>query len=275
VRDRRERLIRIDLSPSAFIHVPQAPRVERRTLLARGPGNEWHMTSVCGVDAAGAQVGLSNHTWSHVDAPYHLLPDGATFDRLDPRQYLALRTRLVDLTRLGPERRETVNGVSYHTRIAPEDVPAEIGGCDALFFVTGFSALYASGYPMTSGADGHYPNLTPETALRLAAEPALRLVAIDAPSVDKPETNAAAHRTLLGRRPPILLLETLTAERLRQALDPLPREVLLTIEPLRAFGPGQDGALSSVFAYAAVEGEEAFYGEFVEAMRTARTVTGP
>lgn len=268
----RDRVIRIDLSPPAFIHVPQAPRVERRTILARGSENEWHMAGVCGVDAEGRQAGLSNHTWSHVDAPYHLLSDGLTFDRLNPRQYLASRTRIVDLTGSTPERRETVRGVSYHTRIAPEDLPADVGGFDAVFFVTGFSALYESGYPMTPGADEHYPNLTPEAAGRLAREPGLRLVAIDAPSVDKPETNAAAHRTLLGRRPPVLLLETLTAERLRGALNPLPREVLLTIEPLRAFGPGQDGALSSVYAYAAAQGEDAFFREFVEAMRTARLV---
>jgi len=271
----RERLVRIDLSPPAFIHVPQAPRIERRRILARGSGNEWHMAGVCGVDAAGAQVGVSNHTWSHVDAPYHLFEDGLTFDRLEPALYLALRTRLVDLTRTGPERRETVEGISYHTRIAPADVPPDVGEYDAVFFVTGFSALFASGYPMRPGADEHYPNLTPEAAVRLADESSLRLVAIDAPSVDKPETAAAAHRALLGRRPPVLLLETLTAERLTGALDPLPREVLLTVEPLRAYGPGQDGALASVFAYAAAEGEEAFFGEFMQAMRTARIVIGP
>jgi kynurenine formamidase len=272
----RERLVRIDLSPPVFIHVPQAPRVERRTFLERGAANEWHMSAVCGVGAKGEQVGLSNHTWSHVDAPFHLLPDGATFDALDPRQYLALRTRVVDLTASADAgRRETVAGVGYHTRIAPDDLPADAAEFDAVFFVTGFSALYASGYPMSAGADAHYPNITAEAAVQLAAHRGLRLVAIDAPSVDKPETNAAAHRTLLGRRPPVLLLETLTAERLGRAGTPLPREVLLTIEPVRAFGPGQDGALASVFAYAAAEGEEAFFGEFVRAMRTARIVTGP
>jgi kynurenine formamidase len=266
----RERLVKIDLSPPMFVHVPQAPRVERRTILTRGASNEWHMSSVCGVAADGTQVGLSHHTWSHVDAPFHLLPRGVTFDALDPAHYLALRTRVVDLTRSASERRETVAGVNYHTRIGIEDLPADLAGFDAVFFVTGFSALYASGYPMTEGADGHYPDVTADAARRLAGETQLRVVAIDAPSVDKPETDAAAHRILLGRRPPVLLLETLTAERLRRAPATLPRELLLTVEPLRAFGPGQDGALSSVFGYAAVPGEEAFYGEFVDAMRSAR-----
>ena len=36
---------------------------------------------------------MSNHTWSHLDAPYHLLGDGATFERLDPKHYLARRCR--------------------------------------------------------------------------------------------------------------------------------------------------------------------------------------
>ncbi|HXE80785.1 MAG TPA: cyclase family protein [Vicinamibacterales bacterium] len=268
--NRSERLIRVDLSPPIFIHVPQAPRVERRTWLARGPGNDWHMTTVCGIDAGGAAVGLSNHTWSHLDAPYHLLEGGLTFDRLDPRLYLAARTRVVDLTTSGPERRETVDGVSYHTCIAEADLPADANQYDAVFFVTGFSALYASGYPMRDGADAHYPHITADAAARLAAIPELRIVAIDGPSVDKPHTHAAAHRTLLGRRPPVLLLETLSAERLRRAIDPLPRDLLLTIEPLRAFGPGQDGALASVYAYAPVNGEEAFFEAFVAAMRSAR-----
>ncbi len=88
-----------------YIHVPQAPRIERSPIASRGPANEWQMWGVYGVNKAGDRVGISNHTWSHLDAPFHLLPAGAGFDRLDPRHYLALRTRVVDLAHTGPGRR--------------------------------------------------------------------------------------------------------------------------------------------------------------------------
>ena len=266
-------MYRIDLSPPDFIHVPQAPRIERRTYCTRDGQNEWHMWTAGSVTAAGERFGLSNHTWSHLDAPYHLLEEGPSFERIDPRRYLASRARVVDLTRTPAARRETVEGVDYHSRVDVADLPAGLDAYEAVLFVTGFAALYARGYPMRAGADAHYPNVTSEAAGRLAAMPGLRIAGIDGPSFDKPETNAIAHRLLLGRRPlPVLLLETLTFERLRASLNPLPEEVLLTIEPLRAFGADADGALSSVYAYAPEPGQDAAFGAFVQAMQTAKLV---
>jgi kynurenine formamidase len=266
-------LTRYDLSPPDYVHVPQAPRIDRPEILRRGGDNEWQMWGVTGVGPGGERTGVSNHTWSHLDAPYHLLGDGAPFERLDPKHYLAVDAVVVDLTRTGPERRETVNGVSFHTRIDLDDLPPATSDCEAVLFVTGFAELYASGYPMHEGADAHYPHVASAAAEHLAAQPRLRLIGIDGPSVDKPETHAAAHRILLGRRPPILLLETLTFERMRRDSLILPGRVLLTIEPLRAFGPGgQDGALSSVYAYAPEPGEEAAFATFSAALRAARLV---
>jgi kynurenine formamidase len=269
------RLIRVDLSPADYVHVPQAPRIERRPILSRGPGNEWQMWGVYGVDQNGHRVGLSNHTWSHLDAPYHLLPDGKSFDRLDPSHYLALRTRVVDLAASPADRRETIEGVTYHTRIDMADVPTDLEGYDAVLFATGFSALYARQYPMRDGADTHYPNVTAGAAECLASVHSLKVVAVDAPSVDKPASGAAAHRVLLGRQPePVLLLETLTTERMRAHWPHrLPHEVLLTVEPLRALGSiRQDGALCSVYAWAPAHGDEAFFAAFSEAVRSARLV---
>lgn len=266
-------MIRIDLSPPEFIHVPQAPRIERRTFCTRTPDNEWHMWTAGSVTAEGERLGLSNHTWSHLDAPFHLLPQGPTFEHLDPRHYLALDARVVDLTASAPDRRETVDGVNYHTRIDVADLPADLDAVEAVLFVTGFAALYATKYPMQPGADAHYPHVTREAAERLAALPGLRVAGIDGPSFDKPDTNATAHRVLLGKTPsPILLLETLTFERLRARIAPLPSRVLLTIEPLRAFGHDADGALSSVYAYAATPGEEAEFAAFSKALRSATLI---
>lgn len=267
-------MIRVDLSPPDFIHVPQAPRIERRTFCTRGPDNEWHMWTAGSVTREGERFGLSNHTWSHLDAPFHLLQDGVTFERLDPRRYLALEARIVDLTSSADSsRRETVDGVNYHTCIDAADLPSDIGDCEALLFATGFAALYATGYPMRDGADAHYPHVTTEAASLLAAQPGLRVTGIDGPSFDKPVTNAAAHRILLGRRPhPVLLLETLTFERLRAQGRSLPGRVLLTIEPLRAFGADADGALSSVYAYAPEAGEDEAFRAFSNLLRTARLI---
>lgn len=254
-------LLRIDLSPSDYTHVPQAPRIERREILRRGGDNPWQMMGVVGLGVDGACLGVSNHTWSHVDAPFHLLGDGASLDQIDPAQYLANRARVVDLkpgsTSVDPARTETIDGIEYHTLIDVDDLPSDLATCDALLFVTGFGALIDRGYPMRPAADYHYPGITAAAAARLAAAPRLKLVALDSPTIDKPEANAAAHRTLLSRRPaPVLIVETLTCERLRGALRPLPREVLLTVEPLRAFGPRPDGALASVYAWTAPSDRE-------------------
>ncbi|MBA2647639.1 MAG: cyclase family protein [Pyrinomonadaceae bacterium] len=267
-------LVRVDLSPTDYVHVPQAPKIERRPIFARGGDNEWEMSGVVGLNAAGECVGVSNHTWSHLDAPYHLLADGASLDDIDPRHYLASRTRVVDLTNSNvPARRETVDGVDYHSRIDVADLPDDFAEYDALLFVTGFGALVDRGYPMAEGADHHYPNVMRAAAERIADVSSIRLVGIDSPSFDKPETNAAAHRVLLGRRPvPVLLLETLTCERLRRALNPLPTEILLTVELLRAYGERPDGALSSVYAYAASVAEASQLNSFVELIRGAKLV---
>jgi kynurenine formamidase len=233
------------------------------------------MWGVLGLGESGEQLGISNHTWSHLDAPYHLIADGATLDQIDPADYLASLARVIDLSGSDPSRRESIDGVDYHSRIHVDDLPAGIEtatrDCDALLFVTGFGGLIDKGYPMTWGADEHYPNLTRDAAEMVATLPHIKLVAIDSPSFDKPETNAIAHRILLGRKPkPVLLLETLTCERLRRAIQPLPSKVLLTAEPLRAYGQKPDGALASVFCYAAAEGEMDRFDGFADMMRAAR-----
>jgi kynurenine formamidase len=262
---------RVDLSPPDYAHVPQAPRIARRVILARDETNPWQVRGVVGLDADGRALGISNHTWSHIDAPFHRLASGATLDRIAPAHYLASRTRVVDLTAsAAPARRETVRGVDYHSFIDEPDLPADLDGYEALLVVTGFGTLIEHGYPMTDGADHHYPCLTAAAATRLAAVASLRLIAMDSPTVDKPPADGVAHVTLLGRMPsPVLLVETLTCERLRRAATPLPAEGLLTVEPLRAFGQDPDGALASVYFYFARDGQQAAFETFSSTLRAA------
>jgi kynurenine formamidase len=265
-------LCRVDLSPVEYTHVPQAPRIERRVILARDGTNPWQMRGVVPIDTGGGvAAGVSNHTWSHVDAPFHRLAHGATLDRIAPAHYLASRTRVVDLTAsTAAARRETVRGVSYHSQIDTDDLPADLEGYEALLVVTGFGPLIEQGYPMTADADYHYPSVTAAAAARLANVSSLRLLALDSPTIDKPEADGIAHVTLLGRTPdPVLLVETLTCERLRRAASPLPAEGLLTVEPLRAFGPEPDGALASVYFYFARPGFETAFQIFSATLREA------
>ena len=56
-------------------------------------------------------------------------------------------------------------------------------------------------------------------------------------------------------------------------VQPLPPRVLLTIEPLRAFGQDADGALSSVYAYAPTPGEEAEFAAFSKALRSSTLIS--
>src|SRR5919198_1301392 len=87
-------LCRVDLSPVEYTHVPQAPRIERRVILARDGTNPWQMRGIVGVDTGGGvAAGVSNHTWSHVDAPFHRLAPRRTLGRLPPRPELPARAR--------------------------------------------------------------------------------------------------------------------------------------------------------------------------------------
>ena len=266
------RVVRIDLSPTDYIHVPQAPRIERSPICSRGPGNEWQMWGVYGVTDAGDRVGLSNHTWSHLDAPFHLLPSGASFDQLDPRHYLALRTRVVDLAQTAPERRETIDGVDYHSRIDVADLPADLEGFDAVLFATGFSALYAGAIPMTDGADAHYPNVTADAARRLAG-----VRTLEGGGHRRPELRQAGdrrHRAPHSAWPAAGAGAVARDADDRAAASPLRRRAARrsaahgrAASRARQRAPGR-GALERLRVGAAARAEE-FFGEFVEAMRTA------
>ncbi len=51
------KLIRVDLSPRDYVHVAQAPRIERRDIFARGGDNEWQMSGVVAqVERSGARA---------------------------------------------------------------------------------------------------------------------------------------------------------------------------------------------------------------------------
>jgi len=125
-------------------------------------------------------VRMTSHTGTHMDAPAHLMEDGATVDRISPRR-LVLPATVV----LCPGQ-----------TVGPEDLAgAEVSGRAVLLRTRG-SAL-----PRDRFRPG-YPYLRPEAAQLLRDEGAL-LVGTDCLSVDPP-SGEAAHRTLLEAGIPIV-----------------------------------------------------------------------
>lgn len=148
-------------------------------------------------------VSFGSHTGTHVDAPAHVDPDGATLDAF-PLDRFSFDARVVDLRPLSDTERIGVGA------LPPVD-------CDLLLVRTGWDAHW--------GTDRYHrhPVVTPEAAA-WCADRGFDL-ALDAPSPD-PHGSAdlPAHRALLGANR--LLIENLTN------LDGLPRRFRLHAFPL-------------------------------------------
>ncbi|QDX41418.1 cyclase family protein [Salarchaeum sp. JOR-1] len=171
------------------------------------------------MDADGFRVhrlALSTHAGTHVDAPSHLEPGGATLGEYGVEAF-RWDARVVHCA---PGR----NG-----RIELGDVP-EAGGADAVVFATGWSDHW--------GTDEYreHPALTRDAAARCADFE--YHVGVDCPSVDPSESAAfPAHHELLGAGG--LILENLTN------LAGLPERVTLHAYPLPV---DADGAPARVVA---------------------------
>ncbi|MFC3478929.1 cyclase family protein [Halobacterium litoreum] len=142
-----------------------------------------------------AAIACSTHSGTHLDAPAHLLADGATLGDYAPGDF-QFDARVVDCTDLGD--REPI----------PADRVPETDA-DLVVFHTGFDARW--------GDESYFdhPYLASAAAERCAAQGCA--VGLDAPSVDPTPTDRArdgepdgypAHRALLGEG--LLLLENLT-----------------------------------------------------------------
>lgn len=177
-------------------------------------------------------LSLGSHAGTHVDAPAHTEPDGATLGAFDVSAF-RFAARLVDVT-----------GLADRTAIRPAVLPDldDAGDVDCLVFHTGWDAHW--------GADRYldHPYLAPETA-RWCADRGFA-VGLDALSPDPtppdvgdvagdaggdsgdthPDDALAAHHALLGAD--CLLLENLTD------LGSLPDRFTLHAPPLALDGDG-------------------------------------
>lgn len=151
-----------------------------------------------------AGIACSTHSGTHVDAPSHLLPDGASLSEFDVSEF-QFGARLVDCTDLGPRASIPATRVPA----AGVDESRDAGTAELVVFRTGWSDRWNE----RSYVD--HPYLTAEAAARCVDEG--YAVAIDAPSVDPtPSENAGpdepagfpAHEALLGSG--TVILENLT-----------------------------------------------------------------
>ncbi len=168
---------------------------------------------------------LGTHSGTHVDAPSHTEPDGATLGQF-PADAFRFDARLVDLTDLGP--REAI-GVD---RVA-EAADATDTATDALVLRTGWDRHWGTGEYLD------HPYLTAEAAARCAenglhvATDALNVDPTPRPGGDAPAEEpdgVPAHRAILGAG--LLIVENL------RGLDRLPERFTLAAHPLAVDADG-------------------------------------
>ncbi len=146
------------------------------------PGDPGFERSIVHAIAEGASSDVSmlrmgSHTGTHVDAPAHFLPGGATVDRL-----------ALDVL-VGPA---IVFELAIENEITQTDIEAlDFEGCERALFKTRNSRLWESD---EFSADFVY--FTPD-AVRLLVEKGVRLVGIDYLSVAEYKHGTEVHRILL------------------------------------------------------------------------------
>lgn len=156
---------------------PGDPPLELRRVLSFAKGDDWNLTEFSGTVHAG----------THLDAPAHRLPDGATLDTFPPERFIlpAVVADAGDAPAVGPE---ALAGV-------------EVGEGEGVLFRTSNSAtrrfVAVEGEPPPVG-------IAPAGA-RECVRRGVSLVGLDAQSVDPPGDERPAHEILLGAG--VLLLE--------------------------------------------------------------------
>lgn len=150
---------------------------------------------------------LDSHLGTHMDAPSHFVPTGATLDQI-ALQHL-----------IGPAEVIHISGIASHTELLPDHLPATTER--RLLLHTGWAeSRYGSPAYFTE-----YPYVSPRLAEELIKRGVV-LIGIDTPSVDYDP--GVTHQILLGAG-------TLIVENLAN-LAPLPGHVDVTVLPLPILG---------------------------------------
>lgn len=174
------------------------------------------ITSIAGGAALNiSSIRLALHVGTHIDAPRHIVPDGASIDQISPERLMGYAT----VSAVSREPGEVIE-VEDILKGGPEPQAG-----DALLIFTGWgSKFHGSEY-----AD--HPSLSPELA-KWSVERGLSMVGVDMSTPDLPlirrdaTFNYEIHRTLLGNG--VLIAENLcnldkvSGQRVRLVALPLP-----------------------------------------------------
>jgi kynurenine formamidase len=255
-------LIKYDLSLEVYFTYGPAASVLSRPVLSRRHGQPIFMRGEVGVKDDGQFRPLVAHNTTHIDMPVHFLEGSADLhDVLNNSAYrvnLPLLARVVDVS-AWPDSQYCYesNGVRYCELVTTEMLPPvdELRQYDALVLLTGFGAVMRRGSEQyTPDAKGffHMPGVTVEVAQRVA-EAGLTLLAIDSPTVERQtqgnplRMTGDVHPILLGRTPPVFILEAVAGDRLAPQAGFVPIEGMLEVIPRRANAKGADAAPARVF----------------------------
>jgi len=167
-----------------------------------------------------AQLSLSTHQGTHVDAPYHFFADGRTIDLVDLNRFYG-RAALIDFAPnryLAPQTLLTVEMFQAHEAL----------------FEPGARIIYRTGWDRMFGKPEyftHFPTMTME-ASRWIASREISLLGMDTPT---PSSDwLECHQILLARGTEIVIVEGLTR------LELLPSRFTFIGFPLNI--KGQDGS---------------------------------
>jgi kynurenine formamidase len=255
-------LIRYDLSLDVYFTYGPAAQVQSKTVLPRRSGQPIFMRGEVGVKDDGQLRPLVAHNTTHIDMPVHFLDGAADLDAVlnNPayRVNLPMLARVLDLsTWPDPQVCYERQGRRYCELVTAEMLPSaeELRQYDALVLLTGFGAVMRQGsaqcQPDAAGFY-HMPGLTVEAAQRVA-EAGLALLAIDSPTVERQtqghplRMSGDVHPLLLGRQPPVFILEAIAGDRLAPQVGMVPAEGMLEVIPRRANAKGADAAPARAF----------------------------
>jgi kynurenine formamidase len=255
-------LIKCDLTLEKYFTYGSSATVITRPVLARRAGQPIVMRGEVGMREDGNLRPLVAHNTTHIDMPLHFIEGGADLQAVlnNPayRINLPMLARVLDLsTWPEPQYVYEVDGRRYCEQVTVPMLPSleELRQYDALVLLTGFGAVLRRGSEeFRTDADGfyHLPFITVEVAQRVA-EAGLSLLAIDCTTVERQTAGhplrmtADVHPILLGRQPPVFILEGVVGDRIVPQAGFMPTEGLLEIIPRRTNAAGADAAHARVF----------------------------
>jgi len=256
------RLIKCDLTLEKYFTYGSSASVITRPVLARREGQPIVMRGEVGMREDGNLRPLVAHNTTHIDMPLHFIEGGADLQEVlnNPayRINLPMLARILDLsTWPEPQYFYELDGSRYCEQITLDMLPPveELRQYDALVLLTGFGAVLRRGSEEFR-PDGHgfyhLPYITVEVARRVA-EAGLSLLAIDCTTVERQTQGNPlrmtddVHPILLGRQPPVFILEGVVGDRIAVQAGMMPREGVLEVIPRRTNAAGADAAHARVF----------------------------